>query len=535
MENTKIDERKVLGENIKKRRIELGLSQKKLATQLNISNASLCQYEVGDINIPLTTLTEIATILNTTVGKLLGKQIDIEYTTDRETLLNKAIKNTNTLAIAVEKDIDKVENIFAPILKNSLDDIVILDIDGKNYEETVNHRKLEDNSLIKKIHFNEWRDIQNDMFFNPFENINFYSSIEDIENITTILLGNAKDEKYDFLISIIANFYFTTRLKNKKAVYRYDFDEKSLGDVYDFLLNNNDMISKFKEMREVDYLEFRELKTLIKYNKNIKETKENNLTGFKIPEYYFKLTKLIGLGNEKLNKIRIELLNELYFLDNHIHSFSKNKEIQKFCDENKIPIKQGKFLLAHNIIPKKLELNLFKNYYYYDNYLQQLAEDMVADSGLTNEEINLPKLRKTYYFIIYKEEFEELKPIIKIFFYFIFSQNETYNMEYENNRKNFVENNKNLLVIIDRYSELDLKFKDLSNRGIKQILVSDLDKIDKSYFKIENENMKVTEKKMEYLYKVEKDGDINFYKDICPVSKPKKVSIEDELRMFKEI
>ena len=37
------------------------------------------------------------------------------------------------------------------------------------------------------------------------------------------------------------------------------------------------------------------------------------------------------------------------------------------------------------------------------------------------------------------------------------------------------------------------------------------------------------------IYKVEKDGDINFYKDICPVSKPKKVSIEDELRMFKNL
>lgn len=528
-------DRKILGENIKKRRIELGLTQKKLASNLGVSNVSLSQYETGDVNIPLATLNELANILETTVGKLIGTKEEIEYTTDRQTLLNKAIKNTNTLAIAVEKGIDKVENIFAPILKNSLDDIVILDIDGKAYKETIDYKKIQNNNLIKKIHFNEWRDIQNDMFFNPFENINFHSSIEDIENITTILLGNTKDEKYDFLISIIANFYFTTRLKNKKAVYRYEFDEKSLGDVYNFLLNNNDMISKFKEMREVDYLEFGELKTLIKYNKSIKETKENNLTGFKIPEYYFKLTKLIGLGNEKLNKIRIELLNELYFLDNHIHSFSKNKEIQKFCDENKIPTKQGKFLLAHNIIPKKLELNIFKNYYYYDDYLQQLAEDMVADSGLTKEEINLPKLRKTFYLIIHKEEFEELKPIIKMFFYFIFSQNETYNMEYENNRKDFVENNKNLLVIIDKYSELDLKFKDLSNRGIKQILVSDLDKIDKSYFKIENENMKVTEKKMEYLYKVEENGNIDFYKDTCPVSKPKKISIEDELRMFKNL
>ena len=80
-----------------------------------------------------------------------------------------------------------------------------------------------------------------------------------------------------------------------------------------------------------------------------------------------------------------------------------------------------------------------------------------------------------------------------------------------------------------------MKLKDLSKRGIKQILVSDLDKIDKSYFKIENENMKATKKKMEYLYKVEENGNIDFYKDTCPVSKPKKVSIEDELRTFKEL
>ena len=186
MENTKTDERKILGENIKKRRIELGLSQKKLASQLNISNASLCQYEVGDINIPLTTLTEIATILNTTVGKLLGKQIDIEYTTDRETLLNKAIKNTNTLAIAVEKDIDKVENIFAPILKNSLDDIVILDIDGKNYEETVRYR----NDIRIKINFSktpikyENKGFENEIFgFNPFELFDLVNSKEKIKDI----------------------------------------------------------------------------------------------------------------------------------------------------------------------------------------------------------------------------------------------------------------------------------------------------------------------------------------------------------------
>ena len=103
-----------------------------------------------------------------------------------------------------------------------------------------------------------------------------------------------------------------------------------------------------------------------------------------------------------------------------------------------------------------------------------------------------------------------------MFFYFLKKNIKTYNTNYEKNKKIMAINpSKNLLIIIDRFSELDLELENLS--------------------KIENENMKVTEKKMEYLYKVEKDGDINFYKDICPVSKPKKVSIEDELRIFKNL
>ena len=80
-----------------------------------------------------------------------------------------------------------------------------------------------------------------------------------------------------------------------------------------------------------------------------------------------------------------------------------------------------------------------------------------------------------------------------------------------------------------------MNLKDEKYKGIKKVLVSNLSEIKEDYFKIENENMKVTEKKMEYLYKVEENGNIDFYKDTCPVSKPKKVSIEDELRTFKEL
>ena len=519
-------DRKILGENIKKRRIELGLTQKKLASNLGVSNVSLSQYETGDVNIPLATLNELANILETTVGKLIGTKEEIEYTTDRQTLLNKVIKNTNTLAIAVEKGIDKVENIFAPILKNSLDDIVILDIDGKAYEETVNHRALEEKSLIRKIDFNYKRKF--DMIFNPFTEISFSSSVEEIKVITKFLLNEESSEKFDFLNSIIAYYYHSTSLKFKKN--KHIDDGISLSYLYYYLANlDYDIVKELTRISELNYLDFEDLNILLGNSNNEIELLKNNDIDLKIPEYHSKLLKLIKLGNEKLNKLKIELLKDLYFLNSDFKF--KDKEIEK-----QIPKKNGNYIIRDNFrLDDELSLNVFKHYDYYNDYIEYLTfENRKID--LSEKEINQLKLRKTYYFVIDKKSFNDLKPLINLFFYFLKKNIKTYNTNYESNKKKMEINpTKNLLVIIDRYSELNLELKDLSKNGVKQILVSDLDKIDKSYFKIENENMKVTKKKMEYLYKVEENGNIDFYKDTCPVSKPKKVSIEDELRTFKEL
>lgn len=535
-------DKKILGENIKKRRIELGLSQKKLASNLGISNVSLSQYETGDVNIPLATLNELANILETTVGKLLGTNEEIEYTTDRKTLLNKAIKNTNTLAIAVEKGIDKVENIFAPILKNSLDDIVILDIDGRTYEETVNHRALEEKSFIKKIDFNYKRKF--DGIFNPFVEINLSSSIEEIKDITKFLLNENKGEKFDFLNSIVAYFYYSGRLEMKRNRKHW---EKSLADIYEFLMYlSYDIISTLAMISELDFLDFEDLNDLSgKFYKG-KEFLKNNVDNLKIPEYCYKLQNLMKLGNKRLNKLRMELLEDLFFLN--CYKKQKNEIILKLLKEEyfsnndnnfelkAIPEKNGSYIIREDVsMVEKLNLGVFKHYDYYDDYLEYLSSEG-EENTLSEKELNQPKLRKTYYFVIDKESFNDLKPIINIFFYFLEKNIKSYNLGYKSKKKTMEINpSKNLLIIIDRFSELNLELEDLSDVGVKQILVSDLDKIDKSYFKIENENMKVTEKKMEYLYKIEEDGNIDFYKDTCPVSKPKKVSIEDELRTFKEL
>ena len=62
---------KKIGNKIKKRRIELGISQKELAKKTNISPAIMSQHENGDVAISLSKLIEIANVLDTTPNYLL--------------------------------------------------------------------------------------------------------------------------------------------------------------------------------------------------------------------------------------------------------------------------------------------------------------------------------------------------------------------------------------------------------------------------------------------------------------------------------
>lgn len=55
-------------------RKKLGLSQGKFAQILNTSQSTVCQYEKGDIEPSLETLSKIADIGNTTVDCLLGRE-----------------------------------------------------------------------------------------------------------------------------------------------------------------------------------------------------------------------------------------------------------------------------------------------------------------------------------------------------------------------------------------------------------------------------------------------------------------------------
>lgn len=63
----------IVGENIRKKRKELGLTQKELAKMIATTQQNIVQYEKGLRNPKIGTLKKIAYALNTDVSNLLGK------------------------------------------------------------------------------------------------------------------------------------------------------------------------------------------------------------------------------------------------------------------------------------------------------------------------------------------------------------------------------------------------------------------------------------------------------------------------------
>ena len=77
---------KIVGENIKQRRKELGLSLMDLAIKTDLNKSSIYRYENGDFeNLNLTTLNTIAEALYTNVNRLMG---DANLRSDEQLLLD---------------------------------------------------------------------------------------------------------------------------------------------------------------------------------------------------------------------------------------------------------------------------------------------------------------------------------------------------------------------------------------------------------------------------------------------------------------
>lgn len=63
---------KIVGENIKKTRVGLGLSQAETARKLDISTPAFCKIETGQTDLNISRLLQIAKVFNVSVVELIS-------------------------------------------------------------------------------------------------------------------------------------------------------------------------------------------------------------------------------------------------------------------------------------------------------------------------------------------------------------------------------------------------------------------------------------------------------------------------------
>lgn len=84
-----------IGERIKERRLELGMTQEELADKVGFkTRASVSRLEGGDRNIPISKLKKLAEVLDTTIGYLMGMEDNSGTITTN--IGNHNITNANT-------------------------------------------------------------------------------------------------------------------------------------------------------------------------------------------------------------------------------------------------------------------------------------------------------------------------------------------------------------------------------------------------------------------------------------------------------
>jgi DNA-binding helix-turn-helix protein len=86
-----------IGERIKERRLELGMTQEELADKVGFkTRASVSRLEGGDRNIPISKLKKLAEVLDTTIGYLMGMEDNSGTITTNIGNHNTTNANTNS-------------------------------------------------------------------------------------------------------------------------------------------------------------------------------------------------------------------------------------------------------------------------------------------------------------------------------------------------------------------------------------------------------------------------------------------------------
>ena len=325
---------KKIGNKIKKRRNELGLSQKELAKKIKISPAIMSQHENGDVAISLSKIIEIANVLDTTPNYLLDfkEKSEVNNFMNINSIIDKIVKLKKNTRVNLETNVDKVENLFIPLLKNCIEDIVILDIDGKTYYETYKYRENLLNSKIHKIDLLSY----NSLAFNPFHYVNSENFECNVKIILELYLGEKFTEKKEkFLFDIISSLFFNN--------YKLDYHFKlTFPMIYDYIISLGEIKDKEKNALKNEILKDFELFSDENIRRNTvkndfelnREKNQKDLKGYISNTYYF----IVKEENfEKLAPL-IRIFFNFAILEN-----TKEMEFSKDMTSNKLIMIYDKF------------------------------------------------------------------------------------------------------------------------------------------------------------------------------------------------
>ena len=103
----------MLGQEIKKARCNMGMSQNDLATRLGVSRVAVCWYESGKRSPQLDKFMKISEILNVSPAVLLGLDQEVSYVSEGATYSARVAKKDLEIINELKKYPSLYEKIYA--------------------------------------------------------------------------------------------------------------------------------------------------------------------------------------------------------------------------------------------------------------------------------------------------------------------------------------------------------------------------------------------------------------------------------------
>lgn len=206
-----------IGERIKQRRTELGLSVDEVASRLGKNRATIYRYENNNIeNFPITILEPLAKILNTTPAYLMGWEKEMFTSISKELKIStEALYSINAFSLTIDKKTEySMMDIFnAMVIHKNFYEIIkemLLYVSRSEDEWQKMIDYLSDNNIMKAVSQDSIKAFCRSNITDKFEKLIFDVLNSDINNFDKLMRSEnknltlkAKPQKKNLTISTI--------------------------------------------------------------------------------------------------------------------------------------------------------------------------------------------------------------------------------------------------------------------------------------------------------------------------------------------